>query len=258
MSLELDEARLSFQKTGYLIMRQAAVKWTDWLDQICQEAAAGSLNVATYLEDGTAGSIRRVEDFMESASSTLGTQLDDEMRGLLRTIAGSDTILFKDKINFKRPGGTGYRAHLDGHFIWQSEAGHHYEGWRPYGTRFLNICIAIDPMVEENGPLELAESEALIDYDFASRMKNLEGNGPYLTRDFESKLIFSPIYLDPGDLVIFDWRVPHRSFENSSLSPRRAAFLTYSDLLEKEIRTRYYRDKQTSAGNIASKSLRSS
>ena len=58
---------------------------------------------------------------------------------------GEEGVLFKDKINFKMPGGAGFTPHQD------SQA-----GWDDYADFYLTAMISIDHSTIENGCLEFA------------------------------------------------------------------------------------------------------
>ncbi len=57
---------------------------------------------------------------------------------------GGPVVLFKDKINFKMPGGPGFKAHQD-----------QQAGWTRYAPLFVTALVTIDPATLENGCLEM-------------------------------------------------------------------------------------------------------
>ena len=57
---------------------------------------------------------------------------------------GEPAVLFKDKINFKLPGGDGFEAHQDVQ-----------AGWRRLARRHITAMVAIDETNAENGSLEM-------------------------------------------------------------------------------------------------------
>ena len=57
---------------------------------------------------------------------------------------GEPAVLFKDKINFKLPGGDGFAAHQDAQ-----------AGWDVYAPLHITAMIAIDATTAENGSLEM-------------------------------------------------------------------------------------------------------
>ena len=60
--------------------------------------------------------------------------------------------------------------------------------------------------------------------------------------------------LDPGDLVLFSNRCPHRSKKNNSEIDRRTLYYTYTKEASGSFYNQYFKDKKDSA-NTSSKSL---
>src|SRR5947207_12979374 len=58
-------------------------------------------------------------------------------------LLGDEAVLFKDKINFKLPGGGGFELHQD-----------QQAGWSAYAPLFLTAMVSIDESTLENGCLE--------------------------------------------------------------------------------------------------------
>ena len=65
----------------------------------------------------------------------------------IEQLTGEEFILFKDKINFKKPGGGGFRPHQD-----------KTSKWGQYGSIFLNAMITLTESTEDNGCLEVASN----------------------------------------------------------------------------------------------------
>jgi ectoine hydroxylase-related dioxygenase (phytanoyl-CoA dioxygenase family) len=55
---------------------------------------------------------------------------------------------------------------------------------------------------------------------------------------------WEPLEAAPGDVVVFDSYVPHRSDTNRSDRPRRVLYLTYNAASRGDHRDRYYADKR--------------
>ena len=54
---------------------------------------------------------------------------------------------------------------------------------------------------------------------------------------------FTPVHASPGDFVLFDSYLPHRSSTNESDTWRRAAYFTYSPAADGDLHTAYYAKK---------------
>ncbi len=131
---------------------------------------------------------------------------------------GGPVLLFKDKINFKMPGGAGFKAHQD-----------QQAGWGRYAPIFLTAMVTLDAATLENGCLEIAahrHREGLIGEEWSP----LSESGV-------------PVPTAPGDVIFFDSFTPHASKPNLTDSPRRILYLTYNLAEHGDQRQRYYADK---------------
>ncbi len=143
------------------------------------------------------------------------------MNGLGRCWAAR-LYLFKDKINFKLPGGSGFKAHQD-----------QQAGWSVYAPLFLTAMLSIDESTVENGCLEIAagrHKEGLIGEEW----RPLDPEG----------LTFELVPTMPGDVIFFDSFVPHASAPNRTEAPRRILYVTYALAAHGDRRARYFADKR--------------
>ena len=148
----------------------------------------------------------------------------DRMQGVVSELFGEQSVLFKDKINFKMPGSDGFKAHQDVQ-----------AGWDTYASLHITALVSIDPSTRENGCLELASGfhkQGLI----GESWKPLP----------EDELDYVPVPTDPGDAVFFDSYTPHRSDPNMTDKARRVLYVTYNRLSEGDSRNQYYADKRLS------------
>jgi ectoine hydroxylase-related dioxygenase (phytanoyl-CoA dioxygenase family) len=137
---------------------------------------------------------------------------------------GGQAVLFKDKINFKMPGGAGFKLHQD-----------QQAGWSAYAPLFMTAMISLDAASIESGCLEIAAGrhrEGLI----GEQWKPLD----------ETVVDLKVVPTAPGDAIFFDSYVPHASKANFSDSPRRILYLTYNLADDGDHRARYYADKYAS------------
>ena len=119
-------------------------------------------------------------------------------RGAVGELFGEEAVLFKDKINLKRPGGSGFTPHQDVQ-----------AGWDSYAPFFITMLVSIDRATAENGCLELAAG---------FHDKGLIGDywAPLTERDM-ADMTFVACPTEPGDVVFFDSFAPHRSGTESEL-----------------------------------------
>jgi ectoine hydroxylase-related dioxygenase (phytanoyl-CoA dioxygenase family) len=220
------------RRDGYLVVRNFVnanqlaelLRWTTQL----QESPEVSGRHWVYHEDSvtTPGRrvIQRIENFCPYHEG-----FDQFIRGgaLARwtgALMGGPVVLFKDKINFKMPGGAGFKAHQD-----------QQAGWSVYAPLFVTAMVTLDAATLENGCLEVSAGrhrEGLI----GEQWKPLEEQG----------LSLQPVPTAPGDVIFFDSFVPHASKANVTDSPRRILYITYNLASEGDHRTRYFADKHAS------------
>ncbi len=150
-------------------------------------------------------------ELTESLAVPVGQLLDGE------------ATLFKEKINFKMPGGDGFKPHQD------SQA-----GWDVYADFFISALVSIDAATPENGCLELCagrHQEGLF--------RSWE---PLSDKDMQG-MDFVPCPTEPGDVVFFDCFAPHQSAPNMSDVIRRIYYATYNRTSAGNHMVKYYADK---------------
>jgi ectoine hydroxylase-related dioxygenase (phytanoyl-CoA dioxygenase family) len=136
---------------------------------------------------------------------------------------GENAILFKEKINFKMPGGGGFEPHQDAQ-----------AGWNTYASNFINVMLCIDEATVENGCLEVTAGH--------HRRGLLRGMEPLREEDMVG-MDFVNCPTKPGDLVLFDAYCPHRSAPNPTRHTRRMYFATYNKASEGDHYDVYHADK---------------
>jgi len=169
--------------------------------------------------------------------------LNSKIEDLLFEITRTKYNLFKDKINFKPPGGEGFNAHYDGVFNFTDGVAVR-KGWYEYADKFVNVLIALHDFTVENGTLEVAR---IHEGSFEAILQNTKQDGsPDLIDDVISKCEFSPIIISKGGLVIFSNLCPHRSSPNKSSSPRGSIYFTYNEKKHGNNYDCYFMDKKKS------------
>jgi hypothetical protein len=169
--------------------------------------------------------INRIENFYPHHPGFKAVFDGDKLLGRVSDLLGEPAVLFKDKINFKLPGGGGFEPHQD-----------QQAGWSTYAPLFVTVLVAIDDATEANGCLELAaghHTRGLIGREWA----------PLSAEDLRG-VEFTAYPTAPGDAVFFDSFVPHRSGPNLSPEPRRVLYVTYNRLADGDHRGRYYANKR--------------
>lgn len=133
-------------------------------------------------------------------------------------------VLFKDKINFKLPGGDGFKEHQDVQ-----------AGWNEFAPLHVTVMLAIDETNEENGSLEMIAG--MHDKGVLGEMWSP------LTDEDTAHTDYVAVHCRPGDAVFFDSYAPHRSGPNRTDKARRVLYITYNRRSEGDSRAQYYADK---------------
>mgnify|MGYP000037979767 CR=1 FL=1 len=220
-----------YERNGYLKIPQfyspeEMAELQSYVEEVqnAEEQVGGQM---MYFEQGLQGQgriLRRTEDFAHRNMGIKRMFMDPPNRLIefVSDLIAEDVILFKEKINFKLPGADGFAAHQD-----------HQAGWGKYVNWFISIGVCIDEATAENGCLEVAggyHKDGLLGQEW----KPIE----------EIDLPYVSVPCKPGDIIVFDSFVPHRSFPNLSPNTRRMIFLTYNKAAEGPHRTDYFADKR--------------
>src|SRR5262245_51286637 len=88
--------------------------------------------------------LQRIENFCPFHAGFAALCEGDTLLGAVSRLFGEPAVLFKDKINFKLPGGGGFLPHQD-----------QQAGWSAYADLFITAMVSIDSTTAENGCLEL-------------------------------------------------------------------------------------------------------
>ena len=146
-----DTARM--QRDGYLVVREfldarevaGLLEWTAELGQ----APEVSGRHWVYREDSVTSPgervIQRIENFCPYHPGFDRFIRQGALARWTGMLMGGPVVLFKDKINFKMPGGAGFKAHQD-----------QQAGWSTYAPLFVTAMVTLDAATLENGCLEIA------------------------------------------------------------------------------------------------------
>ncbi len=204
-------------------IRRAAVAGRDlealraWALEV-ESWPAGSHRWGQYAERTPTGdAICRTENVSACHDGVAGLAAG-ALAGLAAGALGVEVAGFKDKINYKQPGGAGFRPHQDVVAY-------------PGATRVMSILVAMDECTLASGCLWLAlEVDELLPTD---------GLGVVIP-DVASSLSWSPAELAPGDAVCIGGLTPHYSEANKSPASRRVLVASYAPAGEGYDRERYY------------------
>ena len=177
---------------------------------------------------GEAGTkmLARIENFVPYHAGLAQLFSSPRLLDLLGECCGEPVILFKDKINFKLAGGKGFADHQDAPAFVNFGVEHH-----------VTLVAPVDPVTPENGCLEMA----LETCERVFLPHNPDGT---LRAEVMANLQVVSVLAAPGDIIVFDAWVPHRSGPNRTDRPRRSYYLTYNPASGGDMRAAYYARKR--------------
>ena len=171
--------------------------------------------------------VQRVEYFTDFHEGFRRLFTEGRMEQAVAELLGEPAALFKEKINYKMPGGDGFKAHQDVQ-----------AGWNDYASFYITALVSIDAATIENGCLEVVagwHDRGLVGAEWTPL-----GDEQIAAMDFK------PYPTRPGDAMFFDSFAPHRSGPNLTDRSRRVLYVTYNRAAEGDHRERYFADKRAS------------
>ncbi len=222
----------AFANDGFMVVRsmfgtdeaKAMDTWARQLVELPEVSGGQWVYHEQSLKGDGADLISRIENISPFHDGFM--QLSEALKGPVGQLLGEEAVLFKEKVNFKMPGGDGFKPHQD------SQA-----GWDAYADFFVSALVCIDEATVENGCLQVVAGN--------HKRGLFQSWEPLTDKDMEGmELVHCPT--QPGDVVFFDCYTPHASEPNLSDKIRRIYFATYNRLSEGDHLARYYADKHKS------------
>ena len=142
-----------FERDGYLVLRgyystQRMAEIGAAIEQLANLPPRIGREMV-YFEDSVTEPgqrvLSRIERFVEEDAVLADFILHTGLTELAGELLLAPAVLFKEKINFKRPQGQGFAPHQD-----------IQPGWDTYASYLISILVTVDPSTEQNGCLELA------------------------------------------------------------------------------------------------------
>lgn len=223
-----------FHRNGFLIVRgmfprEEMTRIADWTDEVVAMPEVPGRHMVYYEDSVTAPPRRvlsRIENFAPYHTGFEGLLTDSKVTRCVGDLFGAEPVLFKEKINFKLPGGNGFTPHQDVQ-----------AGWGVYAPLHITMLLAIDAADESNGCLELAA---------CAHRRGLLGEMWKPLADDIDGVHYVACPTAPGDAVFFDSFAPHRSGPNVSERQRRVLYITWNAAEAGDSRARYYAEKRAS------------
>ena len=180
----------TFHRDGYLFLpgffSGAEIgRIADWSDEVAAWPEERGRHMV-YHEDSILSEnkriLQRIEDLTPHHAGFRSLYCTGPLIDVASGLFGEPAILFKDKINFKMPGGQGFKAHQDAQ-----------AGWHLYARYFISVLISIDRSTEQNGCIEMApgwHGRGLIGKEWTP-----------LDEASTARMEFVPLPTRPGDVV---------------------------------------------------------
>jgi 2-aminoethylphosphonate dioxygenase len=206
---------------------EALARWTDELVGRPEEPGKHMVYREPSLREPGMRVIQRIENFCPYHAGFDAFVRDGRLRVAVDQLLGTAACLFKEKINFKMPGGAGFEPHQD-----------QQAGWSRYASMFITAMVTLDRATIENGCLEMGDG---------ARVAGLIG-AEWRPLDAAEMQGFSlvPVPTEPGDVLFFDSYAPHASKANMTDQPRRILYLTYNAAADGNHCARYFAEKRES------------
>jgi hypothetical protein len=222
-----DEAVAHFAEHGWLLTQTlddaATAALQAWVDDIATWSDDGGwMHHREMTDDGP--KLCRSEhlvDFHEGLRALLTT---GALPAIASALLGEPAVLYKEKINYKLPGGAGYAPHQDA------------PAYRFVDTH-VSAMVAVDDATAANGGLEVVSARH-------HEVLRADDNG-CIHPDVVAEMEWMAVDVAAGQTLWFHSRTPHRSGPNTSSVARRALYPTYNAVREGDLRADYYRQKRT-------------
>ncbi len=204
-----------------------------WVDEVAGWPDDGPWLHHRELTD-TGPQLCRTENFVPFHNGLRALLTTGAMLETASALLGEPAVLYKEKINYKLPGGAGYAPHQDA------------PAYRFVETH-VSCMVAVDDALVDNGCLEVASGR----HDELLPMDDVGCIHP----DVVAELEWTLVEVRAGETLWFHSRTPHRSGPNLGSTPRRALYPTYNALAEGDLRAAYYEQKQSELDGRAAVSL---
>ena len=220
----------AMDRDGYLVVRgffdaadtRDLLAWTDAVSMAPEVPGRHMVYYEDSLTEPGRRVVQRIENFCPFHAGFDGAVRGWRLLSWTEALFRAPAVLFKEKINFKLPGASGFKAHQD-----------QQAGWTKYAPIFVTALVTLDPATVENGCLEMVpgrHKEGLIGEEW----NPLDEDG----------LDLVPVPTAPGDVIFFDSFAPHASKPNLTVDPRRILYLTYNAAQYGDHRVQYFADKR--------------
>ncbi len=244
MSILSNEQKTFWENNSYLclpgLFSDISHKMSDWVEEVSK--CVGDKRLIVSYEADQPNQISRIENFTHINDNLKEVIVGERSTAIISELMGEQAILYKERINFKLPGGGAHSAHQDG-------VAYEKGGDRKFDlsvTPYISILVAVDDASETNGCLEVVPEWSMTK-DTILEMEYPDPSNPAfskISQSVEDELHWLKILTKPGDAILFTERLPHRSEPNRSDVSRRVLYGVYNPEKEGDKREEYYKLKK--------------
>jgi len=176
-----------------------------------------------YYEENNGNKLKsRIENFV-NYKDNIKNFVDTKIKSLLESLLYEKVILFKEKINWKLPGGNGFKAHQD------------HPAWNDFNiSKFYSVAIFGNNSTIENGCLQVSPQ----------KNNQLFNDNGCISENIANSLDWKYVESTSKDLLIFDSFIPHKSDKNNSSKSRSIFYFTFNKLDEGNHYEKYVENKR--------------
>ena len=193
-----------------------------WVDEVASWPAGEAQWLQHYEGTDTGPMLCRSENFVPFHDGLRALLCSGALVEVASALLGEPAVLYKEKVNYKQPGGAGYSPHQDA------------PAYRFVATH-VSCMVAVDDALVGNGCLEVVSAchQELLPTDDTGCIRP----------DVADGLDWVPVEVQAGETLWLHSRTPHRSGPNLGSTPRRALYPTYNARREGDLRDAYYEQK---------------
>jgi hypothetical protein len=221
------EAVAHFKKHGWVLTQtlnpEQTAELRKWVEEISSWPMGGGDWISHKEMTATGPQICRTENFTPFHEGMKELITTGAMIEVASALLEEPAVLYKEKINYKLPGGGGWAPHQDA------------PAYR-FVDSHVSCMVAVDTANPANGGLEVVSERF-------SEVLPMDAAG-CIHPDVVKELIWIPVEVDAGQTLWFHSRTPHRSGFNTTTGPRRAIYPTYNALREGDLHDAYYAQKR--------------
>ena len=195
-----------------------------WVSEISSWEPTLDKWIHHYESTSEGARLSRSENFVPYHTNMKAIVTTGKVLDVVSELMTEPAVLYKEKINYKYPGGGGYAAHQDAPA---------YE----FVNFHITCLISVDPATSESGCLYFApgrHQEGFIALDEKG----------CVSPETAAAMTWVASPTAPGDILLFGSYIPHKSLANLSNQPRRIIYLTYNAISQGDWREQYYADKR--------------